>query len=360
MHKPAVHQVVAGFVEGDAISNLALHLRGVFRKWGYGSEIFCPLRHIAPRMRSLALDLSEHRARIRPADLVVFHFSIGSETVDFFRGWKGKKVLIYHNITPGHYYRSIYDERDLLLAGGRKELAGLAALPDLSLADSAFNAAELREAGYRGVEVMPIIFDRKRLDIRPDRNILDRYSDGEKNILFVGRVVPNKRFEDLIKAVHAYKASGRPEPRLFLVGAHLGLERYLALLRNLARELKLEKVLFTNHVRLDQLCAYYRTADLFLCMSEHEGFCIPLLEAMHFGVPVMAYAAAAVPETLGGSGVLFKEKDFARIAEMMDLLLSERSLREGIVKRQNRRLGDFDSALLEKRLRGYLEPWLPR
>ena len=150
-----------------------------------------------------------------------------------------------------------------------------------------------------------------------------------------------------------------PEARLLLVGSYIDLERYLALLRNMVRELKLDNVIFTGHIRLEQLTAYYRAADLFLCMSAHEGFCIPLLEAMHFGIPILAYGAAAVPETLGGSGVLVREKDFPRIAELMDLLLNDVSLREGIIRRQRGRLRDFDPAHLEKKLKGYLAPWLP-
>jgi len=360
MPKPSIHQIVAGFVEGDAISNLAVQLRGIFRKWGYTSEIFCPLRHIAPKMRTLALDLREHRFHSAPGDIMVFHFSIGSETVDYFTQLPGIKILVYHNITPGHYYRSIYDERELLLTRGREELKNLAVIPDLALADSAFNARELMDAGFKNVQVMPIILSLEHLNRRPDRGILARYRDGVKNILFVGRVVPNKRFEDLIKALYAYRAAGHPEARLILVGAHLGLERYLALLRNLVRELTLDNVTFTNHVRIEQLCAYYRVADLFLCMSEHEGFCIPLLEAMHFEIPILAYRAGAVPETLGESGVLVSEKDFPRIAEMMDMLLHDPALGAGIVRRQRERLKDFAPDRLEDRLKGYLKPWLTR
>jgi glycosyltransferase involved in cell wall biosynthesis len=359
MEKLAIHQIVAGFVEGDAISNLALRLQAIFRGWGCESEIFCPLRHIDPKMRDRARDLGAHRPQSRPGNIVLFHFSIGSETVDYFRGLPDRKMLIYHNITPGRYFHSIYDERELLLNQGRRELASLAGVPELALADSAFNAGELEEAGFGNVKVMPIILDAERLKCPPEGGILRRYRDGAKNILFVGRVVPNKRFEDLIKALYAYRSFVRGTARLLIVGSYLGLERYLALLKNLARELKLDDVLFTNHVRQDQLVAYYRVADLFLCMSEHEGFCIPLLESMYFDVPILAYRAAAVAETLGGTGVLVGEKDFRRIAEMMDLLLSDAPLREQVIGRQRERLKEFDPERLERRLRGYMAPWLP-
>jgi len=357
---PAIHQIVAGFVEGDAISNLALTLQGIFRGWGYDSEIFCPRRHITPKMRGRAKDIGEHRPLSHREHIVIFHFSIGSETIDYFKGLPDRKILVYHNITPGHYYRSLYDGRETILTQGRQELSSLAQTPDLSLADSSFNAGELMGAGFRNVKVMPIILNMDHLNCPPDRSIINRYRDGIKNILFVGRIVPNKRFEDLIKACHAYRLFVNRQVRLLLAGSYIDLERYLALLRNMVRELKLDNVLFTGHIKLDQLTAYYRAADLFLCMSEHEGFCIPLLEAMHFGVPILAYSAGAVPETLGGSGVLLREKDFPRIAELMDLLLNDAPLREGIIRRQRERLKDFDPARLERKLKGYLAPWLTR
>lgn len=358
MHKPAIHQIVAGFVEGDAISNYALALQEIFRGWGCDSEIFCPRRHIAPKMSGRAKEIGQHQSVSRKDNVVIFHFSIGSETVEYFKRIPDKKVLVYHNITPGRYYRSVYDGRELILTQGRNGLKTLAAVPDLSLADSSFNAGELVEAGYNNVRVMPIILNMDHLNCPPDKSIVNRYRDGVKNVLFVGRVVPNKRFEDLIKACHAYRLFLGREVRLLLVGSHIGLERYLALLRNMVRELKIENVLFTGHVRLDQLTAYYRVADLFLCMSEHEGFCIPLLEAMRFGVPILAYNAGAVPETLGGSGALVYEKDFPRIAELMDLVLNDAAVREGIIRRQKERLKDFDPDDLARKLKGYLAPWL--
>lgn len=356
----AIHQIVAGFTEGDAISNNALALRAIFRSWGREAEIYCPPRHVSPRMRGQARDLAAHRAAARPGDVAILHFSIGSETVDHFRRLPSPRVLVYHNITPGRWFRALYDERELVLEQGRRELVSLASVPDLSLADSAFNAAELAEAGFRGVAVMPIIVPPATDGVKPDEGLLRRLRDGKKNILFVGRIVPNKRYEDLFKCLDAHRRFAGGGARLVLVGSYLGLERYLALLRNMARELRLDDVLFTNHVRREELAAYYRAADLFLCMSEHEGFCIPLIEAMAAGVPILAYAAGAVPETLGGSGVLVRRKDYPRIAEMMAALLSDGPLRAGIVARQRARLAAFDPAALERRLKGYLSPWLSR
>lgn len=358
-NKPEIHQIVCGFQKGDAISTNAVRLQNIFRAWGYESEIFCPLRHIAPPLRDQAKDIGEHRSRSRSGNIVLYHFSIGSETVGYFKGLPDRKVLVYHNITPGHFYRGLYDERSMLLDQGRVALKELAPVPELSLADSGYNAAELEEAGYRNVKVLPIILDFAHLDRHTDETVIKRYSGDIRNILFVGRIVPNKRYEHLIMAFHAYRQFIGKPARLLLVGSYIQMERYLAYLHNLVHELKLKDVIFTGHMIQDRLVAHFRVADLFLSMSEHEGFCIPLLEAMHFSVPVMAYAAAAVPETLGGSGILFREKDYRRIAEMMDLVLDDRKIRSRVIARQNERLTTFDPVSLEKKLRGYLAQWLP-
>lgn len=356
--KPEIHQIVCGFQRGDAISTNALRLQKIFHAWGYESEIFCPLRHITPTLRSQAMDIGEHRSRSRPENIILYHFSIGSETVGYFKGLPDRKVLVYHNITPGYFYRSLYDERAMLLEQGRRALRELAPVPELSLADSMYNASELHEAGYRNVRVLPIILDFDHLDKRTDETVIKRYSGNVKNILFVGRIVPNKRYEHLIEAFHAYKRFINKPARLLLVGSYIEMERYLSYLHNVVHELRLDDVIFTGHMVQDRLVAHFRVADLFLSMSEHEGFCIPLLEAMHFSVPVMAYAAAAVPETLGGSGVLFHEKNYFKIAEMMDLMLNDQSLREHVIARQRERLAVFNPESLERKLKGYLSQWL--
>jgi glycosyltransferase involved in cell wall biosynthesis len=181
------------------------------------------------------------------------------------------------------------------------------------------------------------------------------FDDEKTNFLFVGRIIPNKRFEDLIKVFHVYQKYIDPNCRLLLVGESKGFERYFDALVRTMDELELKDVVFTGHVDTDDLAAYYQLADLFLCLSEHEGFCVPLIEAFRFGVPVMAFEAGAVPETLGGAGILIREKRLDEIAEMAHLLVHDSSLREKVVAGQDRVLEAMDQRDDEGLLTGFIE-----
>jgi glycosyltransferase involved in cell wall biosynthesis len=178
------------------------------------------------------------------------------------------------------------------------------------------------------------------------------------NVLFVGRVCPNKRFEDLIKVFYLFQKTARLRSRLVLVGALDPKDPYVHYLRGLVRELDVRDVVFKPGLSQPALNACYRTAHAFLCMSEHEGFCVPLVEAMHFGVPIIAYAQEAVRETLGGAGVLVYEKNFEAVAELLDLVTTDRAMRERIAAGQRRRLEAFRRPVIEQRLSALLADWL--
>ncbi len=350
-----IDQILPGFSTGDAISNYALELQKIIRGWGYESEIFCIYQHASRDGKALIKDYNEHRLVNENKDIVIFHFSVGSELTEYFKTIKGRKVLIYHNITPPEYFRAISDEKALVLYEGRKELKELAGIPDLSLAVSEYNRGELVEAGFTNTGVLPLIINFEYLSAKPSRKIIRKFSDYYHNFLFVGRVAPNKKLEDVIKIFYYYKKTINPKSRLFLVGSASGIDRYLAYLRGLIIELDLPDVHITGHVYTDELLAYYNLADIFICMSEHEGFCIPLLESMHFKIPIIAYESTAIPETLNGCGVLVKEKDFTAIAEMADLLLTDKDFRSRIINRQNERLKNFHRSQVEVLLKKYLE-----
>ncbi len=354
----SIHQLVAGFSNGDAISNEARHLRALFRGWGLASEIYCQSGRILPELRGDARDLGLARTEIGPDDLVLLHLSIGAEVNDIFPTLPGPKVLRYHNITPSSYFRALNDHIAHQLEWGRAQMRALAGAADLNLAVSAYNARELEAEGYREVRVHPLALALRRLDAEPNRGILDRYGDGKLNILFVGRCAPNKRLEDLLHALYYTQTFVEPATRLIHVGSFAGTEQYLALLRTIARDLKLEHLDFVGSVPEDHLRAYYKVAHVFLCMSEHEGFGIPLLEAMQADVPVMAHASAAVAETLDGAGFLFHEKIFDELAEWIPRVGRPGPLRESILAGQRARLRRYAEFDVEGRLREYLSPWL--
>jgi len=350
-----INQWVPGFAIGDAISNSALAMQNIVKKWGISSEIFSPFKHTSPNMRDLCKDWAGFGEYSSKDNIVIYHFSIGSEMSQAFSSIPDKKILIYHNITPDRYFRQLNAEKALILRQGREELRMLKDVPDLALGVSEYNRQELKKWGYSNTKILPNIIDFNILNQKPKKALLRRYSDNWTNILFVSRVVPNKRIEDLIKVFYYYKNTINSKSRLFIVGSFIGMERYYAWLNALVLELGLMDVVFTGHIKESELIAYYRIADTFLCMSEHEGFGIPLLESMYFGVPVIAYNAAAVPYTLSGSGILVKERNYAKIAELIDIVLRNGSLRVKVIEGQKKRLEDFTLLKIEKQFRQYID-----
>ncbi|MBN1268757.1 MAG: glycosyltransferase [Kiritimatiellae bacterium] len=350
----AIHQLLAGFSRGDAISNEALVLRKVFRSWGFASEIYSEPRRILPELRKEALDVEACRAACRPDDVALLHLSIGSVVNEVFPALPCRKAILYHNITPPEFVQGLQPQLAAHLARGREQLTRLAGTAEVVMADSAFNAQELRGLGYGEVRVLPLVLDLDALRGKSDRALLRRFDDGLVNVLFVGRCVPNKRIEDLLSAFHYFQKFVEPRSRFIHAGSYAGTEQYHALLLTQARELELENVELLGSIRQAELNAAYASADLFLCMSEHEGFCIPLIESMVHDVPVMAYAAGAVPETLDGAGILFREKRFDLVAEMMGRLGADAALRSGVVGGQRARLARYEQRDLGRELREHL------
>ncbi len=354
----AIHQLVAGFSRGDAISNEALTMRAHFREWGHASEIFCEPRRILPELRTTALDIHTCAARLRPGDVVILHLSIGSLANDLFPTLPGRKVILYHNVTPAHYFRVINPQIALELERGRRQLERLAGTAAINLADSAFNARELEAAGYAAPAVLPLILNLDDVTTSIDRRRRRQLDDGRANVLFVGRCVPNKCIEDLLVTMAILQRAGHPGARLIHVGSHAGSEPYYYWLRSLARELRLEDVVFAGALPQAELNACYATARLFLSMSAHEGFCIPLLEAMAHDVPVLAHDAGAVSETLDGAGVLFSGKAHEEVAEMAGRLLTDASLRAAVIAGQRARLERYRQRNPARELRQLLAPLL--
>ena len=354
----SIHQFVAGFGPGDAISNEALVFRRFFRSQGFASDIFTEPRRVLPELRHEVRDLAQAGRGLQPGDIVLLHLSTGSIVNDAFAALPCRKALLYHNITPPEYFRGFQEEIAANLARGREQARRLAGQVPIAMADSRFNAAELAQWGCGDVRVLPIWIDFEKLQAQPSRSALKRYGDGLVNVLFVGRCAPNKRIEDLLAAFHYFQKYVEPNSRLIHAGSFDGTERYFSLLQSQSHRLRLQNVCFTGSVSQNHLNAFYRAAHLFLCMSEHEGFCIPLLESMSAGLPVLAYAAGAVPETLDDAGVLFREKQFDQVAEMMGRIVRDEPFRRGILDGQRRRIERYRNRNMENLLLDYLRPLL--
>ncbi len=347
-----VPQLLAALSYGDAIGNEALAIQHHLRAAGYESDIFA--ENVHPRMARLARPLHEYREVSSPETVCLFHFSIGSAAGRMVFGAPDRLVSIYHNITPAEFFLGFHPHLAGLCYHGRRELLAFAPRTALALGDSEFNRRELQAAGYRRTEVLPIVLDLDRYRKPASPVVRDLFGDRRKNLLFVGRIIPNKKIEDLLQVFAVYQRYLEPRSRLLLVGEYRGFERYQRRLRERVEALRLDNVVFAGHVDDDDLRAYYSVADLFLCLSEHEGFCVPLVEAMNFGVPVLAFDAGAVAETLRGGGVLLKEKRPEVVAELVHRVLTDAALRSAVMATQEQALAavratDF-GALLRERL----------
>jgi glycosyltransferase involved in cell wall biosynthesis len=291
-------------------------------------------------------------------DVTIFHFALPSAMTEAFASLRGRRVLQYHNITPSHFFAP-YDPALARLASiGRRELASLADRTDLALGDSEYNRQELADLGFARTGVLPIAVDPERFTRAPRRPALEKIlGDGLVNILFVGRIVPNKKIEDHIRMAEHYKRNVDSFYRFIFVGKDDAVPRYGAAIRALVVEYRMlpDRFWFTGPVPETDLAAFYRRADAYVSLSEHEGFCVPLLEAMAADVPVLAYAAAAVPETLGGAGVLFSPKDLEYAAELLGLLVYDQDLRASVIAGQRRRLADFGADRMAGRLQAVLD-----
>ena len=339
-----VHQVLATLGYGDAIGHEVIGIQRVLRGAGFESDIF--VQTADPRLESLTRDYRELTSASRPENILIHHFSIGSRASRIAYALPDRMILVYHNITPPQYFVDVHKLLVELCFKGLRELKAYPARCDLALGDSEFNRQELEALGFAPTGVLPVVPNFSHLEHEPDRLLASQFDDDWTNLLFVGRVIPNKRFEDLIRIFDVYKREFNPRSRLLLVGSYGGFERYLSMLQQLVAALNTPDVHFTGHVSDEELVAFYEIADLFLCASEHEGFCVPLLEAFHLQVPVVAYAATAVPATMDGGGVLYSDRAPARVAALVDAIVSDATIYDAVISSQ-------DAALARMRARDF-------
>jgi L-malate glycosyltransferase len=346
----AIHQVLATLGYGDAIGHEVLGIRRALQGAGFESEIF--VETADSRLEDLTLDYRDLAAASHPDHILIHHFSIGSRASRIAYALPDRMVLVYHNITPPEYFVDVHPLLVQQCFLGRRELGFYASRCDLALGDSEYNRQDLEAAGFPRTGVLPVIPDFSHLAGPPDPMQAGAFDDEWVNLLFVGRVIPNKRFEDLIRWFHAYKRWFNPRSRLLLVGSYGGFERYLAMLNQLVARIGAADVHFVGHVSDQELLAYYDVADVFICASEHEGFCVPLIEAFHVGLPVIAYAAAAVPATMDGGGVLVSDKEPLGVAGLIHEVVTDRALQDRILCAQDAALArlaarDFGQTLLD-------------
>lgn len=332
----AIHQVAAGFASGDAISLEAVEIRGILRDMGFSSEIYVPAASTAPDCRDAVRPLEEYKSS--DSDLLIYHYSIQTPATEVFRRTCAKTVVIYHNITPASFFRAFDERLARRLELARRELAEIAGRADAVWADSAFNASEIAALGAKKVRVLPLLFSARSFDAPADPAMLRRWSAPSRKILFVGRMAPNKCVEELIEAFAWYHKGIERRSELILIGSERSCPRYFAMLRMFAAELDLMPVSFVRYASPAGLNACYQKADLFVSASRHEGYCLPVVEAMYKGVPVIARGTGGVPEAMGGAGVMYDEASPEELAALMARALSDEPLRAEILVSQQKRI----------------------
>ncbi len=301
-------------------------------------------------------DYAKHRA---PGDILLYQMAVASIVADFLYVQPEPLALDYHNVTPARFFRIWDPDVASNQTWARAQLSRMADRCRLAMADSSFNELDLVDEGYGLTAVVPILLDLESFEQDVDSRALTRLMrakrGGGADLLFVGRLSPNKAQHDLVKLLWAYRRMYDPRARLRLVGRSAS-ERYRRAICSFVEELELgEAVEIAEGVSQPELAAYYRAADVFVCASEHEGFLVPLLESMYHEVPIVTYAAAAVPETLGSAGILLDSKAPARMAAAVHKVLDDPSLRDNLVAAGRARLGEFSlersSAKLEAAVR---------
>ncbi len=342
-----IDQLVPAFHRGDAIGDTAFHMKGFLRKQGFSSEIYCLDRDPGLEEDSRPFEAFPNPG---PEDVTLMHFALPSPLTPAFARLASRKILLYHNITPEHFFAPYSKEMARISRLGRDELRSLSAATDMGLADSEYNRRELEAAGYSRSEVLPLFVDFSKYRKPANRFVSELFRDDWVNILFVGRIVPNKRIDELIKVVFYFKKYISPLVRLIIVGKTSSLPPYYDSLISLADEfyLKPEEICFTGHIPDEEMYALYQSSDVFLSLSEHEGFGLPFIESMVFDLPILAYDCTAVPFTLGGSGVLLKTKPVERVAELIQVVARDENLKKKIIAGQRARLREYQEQDLEQ------------
>jgi glycosyltransferase involved in cell wall biosynthesis len=356
----AVHQFVPSLLPGDATGAHTLEVRRIVQEMGLESEVFA--QYMRGPLAKMAHHFSEYPRWRKPGDVLLHQLATCSDMADFLYARPEPLAVNYHNVTPGRFFKGWDPVAATYQDFGRAQVARLADKTVLAIAVSRFNEADLLELGYGATTVVPVLVDLAALDSEVDEDtasrLLDEKASGGADILFVGRIVPNKAQHELVKAFYAYRRLYDPRARLHLVGRS-EWEHYDRAVRDLVAKLDLEgAVRMPGLVSQAELAAYYRAADVFASASEHEGFCVPLLEAMHHRVPVVARAEAAVPETLDGAGVLVGTRSPLHLAAAIHRVVADPELSSRLAEAGRRRLAAYDLASSRWRMSQALETLL--
>jgi glycosyltransferase involved in cell wall biosynthesis len=343
-----IAQLVHTLSYGDAISTEVLGLQRCFEEAGREAAIYAINVH--PRLHGRARDYRELPENF--SGELIMHYSLGSPLNALYRSMKNaSRSIIYHNLTPSDWFWPVNPKVAKDIEEGIAELPELLRLSDRVLADSPFNAGELRQYDIEA-EVLELPIDPKRWEGAANAGVADLLrNQGGIHLLHVGRFAPNKCVEDVLKVFYFLHHHLEPNSTLWLVGIDIDTELYSFSIKQLAQALRLDHaVRFVGCMSDEEVRALYENSSAYICMSEHEGFCLPVIEAMHFGLPVLAYASSALPQTIGNGGILFSEKRHAELAELILTITKDAELRERLIRAGRARVQDLSFESFRQRV----------
>jgi glycosyltransferase involved in cell wall biosynthesis len=351
MRLRTAHQFHPVIAYGDAVGNDAFELQRLFWASDVRSDLFA--WEAKPEVRALVRNWQDLE-RLPKDALLLIHHSMGNDVIGEVAKLPQRKAIVYHNITPGSYFAGLNEHAKRYSELGREQLRGLAQVAEFGFADSEFNRQELEAAGVAKTAVVPILYDWEQFDVTPDPVVTRRLADERTSILVVGQILPQKAVHDVIAGFARYRERDRAA-RLYLVGSTAMSASYLDRLMKQVDEAGLaDDVTFTGSVNVEQLVAYYRGATALLTLSDHEGFCVPLIEAMRSRLPIVAHAAGAIPETLGDAGILLETKTPELVADALERAVGDQQERAALIERGERRLADFSRERVRERLKDAL------
>ena len=349
-----LYHVLSSLVYGNAIGDDVLAIDKYLKKAGYDSGIMACI--IDEKLLTRAEVFRPEK--INEEDIIIYHKSSGDTLQQQIQSIHCKKIMLYHNITPAKYFQPYDKLMFIKLEQGYRQIETLIPYLDYIWGVSAYNLQEILDAGMEmsRTAVLPIILDFEQYMQPADTAVLHRIGSREgTKLLFTGRIAPNKCQEDVIKVFYYYKHFVDNKAQLYLVGSYRGMEKYYAKLQGFVAELGLSDVYFTGHISFQELLAYYKACDVFVCMSEHEGFCVPLVECMYFDLPIVAYASSAIPETLAGSGVLLHDKDYGQFCDAIKRLQQDSAYRQEIIAGQRAALDCYQPDVIAQQLYALLD-----
>lgn len=347
----AIHQFAPTCCKGDGITNGMFFTRDLLREMGFKSDIYCEL--ILDSLDDEVFPLKQLVLDDANVDVLFVHHSLGYANSAWLDSIKAQKILVYHNITPPEFLpdNGLID----LSVLGRQQLFAWSGKYRGAIGDSAFNCLELIVANYSNIKEIPLLVDLERA-----KSIAPSHSDDEEwystiNLLFIGRICENKNQLKLIQLLILLKHSFDLPVRLTLAGG-LTSPAYLEKIQTVIHDNNLEKdVHLLGKVSDASLVNLYRQADVYISLSEHEGFGMPLIEAMLYDLPVLASATSAIPTTLGTGGVLLSpDSTLSEIANQINMVLTQPAYRRKIIDAQRKNLERFSRQKIKQQLRDYL------